>query len=234
MEAMPASVPGAGTEDLERTIDQLSQEAFRLAKATAANQADGQTRKGRAREIDRQLDELVARIASGNVDVVFNHGSPGVYERLIRRAKAARSRARFYGVNSGSTQLVRHLGEPGGGHDRTVERGVRPDGRFDEVGGSTLGSRRHGLGIRLRELVEPVQQDTDQRFLVRKVIQQPALGHARGAGGGIHRRGAFTLVDEDAREGIEDGVAGEWGAAHGFSIVLVEVRRILLLYRLDG
>ena len=62
METMPASVPGAGTEDLERTIDQLSQEAFRLATATAANQADGQTRKGRAREIDRQLDELVSKI----------------------------------------------------------------------------------------------------------------------------------------------------------------------------
>lgn len=60
---------------------------------------------------DRQLNELVARIAGGNTEVVFNHGSPGVYERLIRRAAAARARARFYGVNSGSTQLVRHLGE---------------------------------------------------------------------------------------------------------------------------
>jgi hypothetical protein len=62
MEAMPASAAEAGTEDLGRRIDQLSQEAFRLAKATAANQSDGENRKGRAREIDRQLDELVSKI----------------------------------------------------------------------------------------------------------------------------------------------------------------------------
>jgi ABC-type branched-subunit amino acid transport system substrate-binding protein len=60
---------------------------------------------------DRQLDELIARMTAADAQVVFNHGGPGVYERLIRRAQAAKSRVRFFGVNSGSTQLVRRLGE---------------------------------------------------------------------------------------------------------------------------
>lgn len=59
---------------------------------------------------DAQLDVLVRTLASSGADLVFNHGSPGLYERLIRRARQAGVRASFWGVNSGSTPLAASLG----------------------------------------------------------------------------------------------------------------------------
>lgn len=43
-------------------------------------------------------------------DMIFNHGSPSPYEKLIARAKAAGSKTNFMGVNSGSSQIVKNLG----------------------------------------------------------------------------------------------------------------------------
>lgn len=40
-------------------------------------------------------------------------GGIGVYEKLIRQARSAGVKVRFYGVNSGSTQLAQHLGPLG-------------------------------------------------------------------------------------------------------------------------
>lgn len=60
---------------------------------------------------DPQLDALLERVTQSNAQLVFNHGSAGVYERLIRRARARGLRTTFSGVNSGSTQLARHLGD---------------------------------------------------------------------------------------------------------------------------
>ncbi len=60
---------------------------------------------------DGQLEALVSLIAAARSQVVLNHGSAGIYERLIRLAKARNLQTSFSGVNSGSTQLVRHLGE---------------------------------------------------------------------------------------------------------------------------
>lgn len=59
---------------------------------------------------DGQLDGLVRRLAGQRIELVINHGSPGLYERLIRRTRAAGLGTQFYGVTSGSTQLARHLG----------------------------------------------------------------------------------------------------------------------------
>ena len=59
---------------------------------------------------DGQLDAQVAALGAAGVDLVLNHGSPGVYERLIRRARAAGHRASFWAVNSGSTALAAALG----------------------------------------------------------------------------------------------------------------------------
>jgi branched-chain amino acid transport system substrate-binding protein len=41
---------------------------------------------------------------------VFNHGSPGVYEKLIRKSRAQGLPTSFYAVNSGSAQMAKHLG----------------------------------------------------------------------------------------------------------------------------
>ena len=60
---------------------------------------------------DAQIDAMVARLSSTGTQVVINHGSAGVYERLIRRARAQGLRTTFSGVNSGSTQMAHHLGE---------------------------------------------------------------------------------------------------------------------------
>ncbi len=60
---------------------------------------------------DEQLTAMARRIAAANLQGVVNHGSAGVYEKLIRQTRALGSPTPFMGVNSGSTQLARHLGE---------------------------------------------------------------------------------------------------------------------------
>lgn len=60
---------------------------------------------------DAQLEAMAGRIALANLQGVVNHGSAGVYEKLIRLVRAKGSPTPFLAVNSGSTQLARHLGE---------------------------------------------------------------------------------------------------------------------------
>jgi len=59
---------------------------------------------------DAQLDELARRIAEVQPDMVFNHGSAGLYGRLITKARKTRIKTAFMAVNSGSTQLAADLG----------------------------------------------------------------------------------------------------------------------------
>lgn len=59
---------------------------------------------------DAQLAAAVGGLAEQRVDLVINHGSPPLYARLIRSARAAGSRITFWGVNSGSTPLAAELG----------------------------------------------------------------------------------------------------------------------------
>ncbi|MDM7942147.1 MAG: ABC transporter substrate-binding protein [Hydrogenophaga sp.] len=61
------------------------------------------------------IDALARQLASTRAQMVFNHGGIGVYEKLIRQAHSIGVKARFYGVNSGSTQLADHLGPLGQG-----------------------------------------------------------------------------------------------------------------------
>ena len=60
---------------------------------------------------DAGIDALVSQLAASGAQVVFNHGGIGVYEKFIRQARAKGLNTAFFGVNSGSTQLARHLGE---------------------------------------------------------------------------------------------------------------------------
>lgn len=59
---------------------------------------------------DAGVDAVVNQIASSGAQMVFNHGSAGMYEKVIRKAREQRLPTQFYGVNSGSTQLAKHLG----------------------------------------------------------------------------------------------------------------------------
>lgn len=59
---------------------------------------------------DAVLDAMVQQIERERVDVVFNHGGIGVYERLIRKVRARGLATVFYGVNSGAAQLAQRLG----------------------------------------------------------------------------------------------------------------------------
>jgi branched-chain amino acid transport system substrate-binding protein len=59
---------------------------------------------------DAQIDAWVAELRASRADMVLNHGSTGIYEKLIRKARAAGVRAAFLAVNSGSTQLAEALG----------------------------------------------------------------------------------------------------------------------------
>lgn len=59
---------------------------------------------------DAELDAVVAQMGALDVDMVLNHGSVGVYEKLLRKIRAAGLRTQFLAVNSGSTQLADSLG----------------------------------------------------------------------------------------------------------------------------
>ena len=59
---------------------------------------------------DAKLDDVVREMGAQGVDMVLNHGSVGVYERLLRKMRAAGLRTQFLAVNSGSTQLAAGLG----------------------------------------------------------------------------------------------------------------------------
>ena len=59
---------------------------------------------------DAQLDAAVKQLDEQKVDLVINHGSAPLYERFIRRARAAGSRISFWGVNSGSSPMAAALG----------------------------------------------------------------------------------------------------------------------------
>lgn len=60
---------------------------------------------------DAQLAEMARRLAATQTQLVLNHGNASQYERLIRTARAQGLRTTFSGVNSGSTELARRLGE---------------------------------------------------------------------------------------------------------------------------
>lgn len=59
---------------------------------------------------DAQIDQMVAAIGNAKPDMLFNHGSSGLYQRLVAKARAAGLTTVFMGVNSGSTQIVEKLG----------------------------------------------------------------------------------------------------------------------------
>lgn len=59
---------------------------------------------------DVQLDQMVKSINEKKPDMVFNHGSSGIYQRLVAKARTAGLRTTFMGVNSGSTQIAETLG----------------------------------------------------------------------------------------------------------------------------
>jgi ABC-type branched-subunit amino acid transport system substrate-binding protein len=60
---------------------------------------------------DAQLDEMARSIAKSQPNMVFNHGSPGLFGKLIVKAKTAGARTNFMAVNSGSSQLAADLGK---------------------------------------------------------------------------------------------------------------------------
>lgn len=59
---------------------------------------------------DAALAAMGRQVAQSRVEMVFNHGSVGLYRKVIVAAREAGSRATFMGVNSGSSQLVKALG----------------------------------------------------------------------------------------------------------------------------
>jgi branched-chain amino acid transport system substrate-binding protein len=59
---------------------------------------------------DPVLDEMAGQIAANQPDMMFNHGSAGMYGKLIAKARKTRIKTTFMAVNSGSTQLAADLG----------------------------------------------------------------------------------------------------------------------------
>jgi branched-chain amino acid transport system substrate-binding protein len=59
---------------------------------------------------DAQIEQFTQSIAKVKPDMMINHGSAGLYQKLITQARKAGSRANFMAVNSGSSQLAKALG----------------------------------------------------------------------------------------------------------------------------
>lgn len=59
---------------------------------------------------DAQIDDMVKMIGDRKPDMFFNHGSSGLYLKLVSKARAAELPTAFMGVNSGSTQIAHGLG----------------------------------------------------------------------------------------------------------------------------
>lgn len=59
---------------------------------------------------DATLQNLVKLLREQRVEMLFNHGAIGLYERLIRQLRAGGLKLACWGVNSGASQLARHLG----------------------------------------------------------------------------------------------------------------------------
>ncbi len=60
---------------------------------------------------DDALQAMAFGLAAQAPAMLFNHGSAGVYQRFIVKARAAGVRTALMGVNSGSSQIVEYLGE---------------------------------------------------------------------------------------------------------------------------
>jgi ABC-type branched-subunit amino acid transport system substrate-binding protein len=59
---------------------------------------------------DSAMDTMVTKIVETKPDIMFNHGSAGLYQKLIVKAKTAGSKSTFMAVNSGSSQIAKGLG----------------------------------------------------------------------------------------------------------------------------
>jgi ABC-type branched-subunit amino acid transport system substrate-binding protein len=59
---------------------------------------------------ETDLDAMARRIVEAKPDMLFNHGSAGLYEKLVAKSLKAGSTTRFVAVNSGSSQIARGLG----------------------------------------------------------------------------------------------------------------------------
>ena len=59
---------------------------------------------------DAQVDELAKAIVATQPAMFLNHGSAGMYQKLVTKAKTNGARTTFMGVNSGSSQIAKGLG----------------------------------------------------------------------------------------------------------------------------
>lgn len=60
---------------------------------------------------EAEIAGMARRLGASGAQVVINHGGVGVYEQLIRQARAQGVKAAFSAVNSGSAQLAEKLGD---------------------------------------------------------------------------------------------------------------------------
>lgn len=59
---------------------------------------------------DEEITNMVKAINEKNPAMFINHGSAGLYQKLVSKAKTAGLKTNFMGVNSGSSQIAKGLG----------------------------------------------------------------------------------------------------------------------------
>ena len=60
---------------------------------------------------DAQFAKMADELQKADAQVMLNHGGIGPYEKVIRAARVKGVKTAFYGVNSGSAQTVKRMGE---------------------------------------------------------------------------------------------------------------------------
>jgi branched-chain amino acid transport system substrate-binding protein len=59
---------------------------------------------------EAQIGEWVRAVGASKADMFLNHGSAGLYQKLVAQAKTAGLKTTFMAVNSGSSQIAKGLG----------------------------------------------------------------------------------------------------------------------------
>lgn len=161
-----------------------------LANAQRAAEAAGITGVGglafpAGNVSDTDVAALAAGLAALKPDLVLNHGSVGLYGRIIRAARNAGSKASFWGVNSGSSTLAAALGPLAHG---MIFSQVVPNPQS----GKTALAREYQAKMKAAAPDAPLSYGGLEGFMTAKAL----VAGLRATGPGLTRGALMAAMDE--------------------------------------
>lgn len=134
---------------------------------------------------DEDVGRLTTRLAGLTPDLVVNHGSVGLYGRVIRAARQSGAKTTFWGVNSGSSTLAAALGPLAQG---MVFSQVVPN----PLSGKTALARDYQARMKSAAPGVPLSYGGLEGFMTAKALAVSL----RAAGGNLTRAGLMAAMDE--------------------------------------